>query len=168
MRGEAVTAMSYNTAEHEILPAGRHGKTTHLIVACWRVVAAFWALLSLLLTIIAVVSPPVLFALMALRGKNPLQAPLLVPLAGSLLGGVALCFGLPALRAYALFVRPTCMISLRNITAKYLASGFAFSILGAAAVFLVYRKPEEKLIYAGYLLYGIIVFSLNHAFRRKN
>ena len=159
--------MFYSSAESEVLSAAHYGKPTRLIVACWRLLAALWAILALFLTTIAVVAPPLLFALVALRGKNPFQAAILVLLAASVLGGVALFFGIPAVRAYALFVRPTRIVSLRFLAVSDLVSGVIFSILGAWAVFLMWQKPEEKIIYAAYVLFGVFVFSLNHAFRKK-
>ena len=115
----------------------------------------------------AVVAPPALFVLLVIRGKNPFHATMIGPLSATILGGVALYFGIPAVRAYGLLVQPTRMVSLRFLAIRDLMFGFVFSTVGALAVFLMWRKPEEKLFYSAYVLFGLIVFSLHHAFRRK-
>jgi hypothetical protein len=155
-----------SSAEYEILPATR-GVGIRAIVAAWRLLAAFWAILATCLVGAAMIGPMLLFAVALVHGKNPFQARLLALLGSSLLAIVAFCFGAAAIRSYALLVSPTRLISLQYLTPKDFIAGLVFSVLGAAAVYIMWSKPEEKLIYSAYVLFGVVVFSVYHVFRKR-
>jgi hypothetical protein len=154
-----------NSPQYKILEPSPSGTVVRLIVAMWRIFACLWAIVAAFFTTATIALPPVLFVLLPFHGQNPFQRKALIPLVGTVLGLVAFSMGMKAIQAYALWISPTKMVSVRYVTWRELACGLGFSILGAAAVYLMWRKPEQQLIYGAYVLFGIVVFPISHAFR---